>query len=305
MSAPARSAPAADRSGRLLAHLAMIAFAAFVAGSFSFGALAVPHIGPAPLNAVRFALGAGIMGGCCLALLGSYPKLPAAPWRFLVLGALMAAFFISMFTALGMTDPVSLGAVFTLMPLMGAVLGWIVLGQVPGGAIVASLLVAASGALWVIFRGDLHAIAAFRIGPGELLFMGGVACHALFAVMIKKLGRGEPVVLATFWTLVAVGFCIAVYGIRDLASTDWANLPAIVWLVVLYLATFTTAGTFFLIQFAAPRMPASKVLAYNYLTPSIIIILEGVLGHGWAKPAVIAGAAVTVLGLALLAATGD
>ncbi|MBX3569757.1 MAG: DMT family transporter [Rhizobiaceae bacterium] len=283
----------------------MIAFAAFVAGSFSFGALAVPYIAPAPLNAVRFAIGAGLMAGCCLALLGTRPKLPAAPWRFLVLGGLMAAFFITMFTSLAMTDPVSLGAVFTLMPLMGAILGWVVLGQVPRGAVLASLLLAASGALWVIFRGDVHAITSFRIGAGELLFMGGVACHALFAVMIKKLGRGEPVVLSTFWTLASTGLCIALYGVSDILATDWMGLPMIVWLVILYLATFTTAGTFFLIQFAAPRMPASKVLAYNYLTPSIIILFEGMLGHGWATPAVVAGAAVTVLGLALLAATGD
>jgi len=217
----------------------------------------------------------------------------------------MATFFIAMFKALAMADPVSLGAVFTLMPLMAAILGWPLLGQVPGGVVVASLLVAGSGAIWVVFRGDVQAIAAFRIGPGELLFMGGVACHALFAVMIKKLGRGEPVVLSTFWTLVTVGLCISLYGVRDIAATDWAGLPALVWLVILYLATFTTAGTFFLIQFAAPRLPASKVLAYNYLMPSIIILYEGLLGHGWAKPAVAAGAGVTVLGLVLLGMTRD
>jgi len=46
---------------RLLAHLAMLAFSALIAGSFTTGALAVPYIHPVPLNAVRFLLAAALM----------------------------------------------------------------------------------------------------------------------------------------------------------------------------------------------------------------------------------------------------
>ncbi|MCB0827153.1 MAG: EamA family transporter, partial [Armatimonadetes bacterium] len=91
----------------------------------------------------------------------------------------------------------------------------------------------------------------------------------------------------------------------EIVSTDWAGLPAVVWWAILYLSVFTTAGTFFLLQFAALRLPASKVLAYNYLTPSFIILYEGLLGHGWASPVIAAGALVTVLGLVVLAFASD
>ena len=53
------------------------------------------------------------------------------------------------------------------------------------------------------------------------------------------------------------------------------------------------------------RLPASKTLAYGYLTPSFIILFEGLLGHGWATASVLAGAAVTVLGLAVMAFARD
>ena len=49
-------------SPRLLAHLGMLLFAAFIAGSFTTGALAVPYLAPVPLNAVRFVLAALLMG---------------------------------------------------------------------------------------------------------------------------------------------------------------------------------------------------------------------------------------------------
>ena len=290
---------------KLLGHLAMLLFAALVAGSFSFGALAAPHMGPAALNATRFLFGTTLMGIAALVLLKGRIPPPRAPWRYGVLGALMAVFFITMFVALQFTDPVSTGAVFTLMPLMSAFFGYFLLKQTPGGLVIASLVFAGLGALWVIFRGDLDAILAFDVGRGELIFAVGVAGHAAYASLVRKFNRGEPVIAFTLWTLLATGLCIALYGFGEIVSTDWAGLPAVVWWAILYLSVFTTAGTFFLLQFAALRLPASKVLAYNYLTPSFIILYEGLLGHGWASPVIAAGALVTVLGLVVLAFASD
>ena len=290
---------------KLLGHLAMLLFAALVAGSFSFGALAAPHMGPAALNATRFLFGTTLMGIAALILLKGRIPAPRAPWRYGVLGALMAVFFITMFVALQFTDPVSTGAVFTLMPLMSAFFGYFLLKQTPGGLVIASLVFAGLGALWVIFRGELDAMLAFDVGRGELIFAVGVAGHAAYASLVRKFNRGEPVIAFTLWTLLATGLCIALYGFGEIVSTDWAGLPAVVWWAILYLSVFTTAGTFFLLQFAALRLPASKVLAYNYLTPSFIILYEGLLGHGWASPVIAAGALVTVLGLVVLAFASD
>lgn len=290
---------------KLLGHLAMLLFACLTAGSFSFGAIAAPHLPPAALNGVRFLIGIPVMGTAAFVLLRGRMPPPRAPWRYAVLGALMATFFIAMFVALRITSPVSTGAVFTLMPLMAAGFGYLFLGQVPRGIVIASLVLAALGAIWVIFDGSAQAILAFDIGKGELIFLGGAACHAAYAPLVRKLNRGEPVLAFTFWTLLATGLWIAIYGAREIATTDWSAVPLVAWLAIGYLAIFTTAITFFLVQFATMRLPASKVLAYNYLTPTIIIVYEGLLGHGWASLAVVAGALVTVLGLAVMALSSD
>jgi drug/metabolite transporter (DMT)-like permease len=301
---PSHSVHAAGAE-KLRGHAAMILFAALVAGSFSFGAMAAPHIGPAALNVVRFALGSTLLGFAALVLLKGRVPAPKAGWRYLVLGGLMAVFFILMFTALRISDPVSTGAVFTLMPLMAAGFGYLFLRQVPRPVTMASLLVAGVGAVWVIFKGDLDALLSFRLGRGEIIFVFGVACHAAYAPLVRKFNRGEPVIAFTFWTLLATGLCIAAYGAREIVATDWGALPGLVWGAILYLAIFTTAGTFFLLQYAALRLPASKVLAYNYLTPTVIILYEGLLGHGWASVSVLAGALVTVGGLVMLALAPD
>jgi drug/metabolite transporter (DMT)-like permease len=217
----------------------------------------------------------------------------------------MAVFFVTMFVALRLTDPVSTGAVVTLLPVLAAVFGFLFLREVPRPLVIASLVLAGAGAIWVIFRGDLEALLSFDVGSGELIFLAGVACHAAYAPLVKKFNRGEPVVAFSFWTLLATGLCIALYGARDIAETDWSALPAAVWIAVGYLSVFTTAGTFFLLQFAALRLPAAKVLAYNYLTPTFVILYEGLLGHGWTSASVLAGALVTVTGLVLLAVASD
>ena len=290
---------------KLVAHLAMLLFAALVSGSYSLGAIAASEIGPSAINAVRFVIGIAVMGAAGAVLLRSNMIVRGGAWRFLLLGALMATFFITMFTALRITDPVSTGAVFTLMPLMAAGFGYLFLGQVPRPAVIVSLLFAGCGAVWVIFDGDLDALLGFRIGRGELIFVTGVACHAAYAPLVKKFNRGEPVLAFTFWTLVATGAWITAWGAQEIIETGWDSLPVRVWIVVAYLAVFTTAGTFFLLQYAALRMPAAKVLAYNYLTPSFVIVYEGLLGHGWAGASIAAGAAVTVMGLIVLAIVPD
>lgn len=292
-------------SEKLLAHLAMLLFAALVSGSYSLGAIAAPHLGPSAINAVRFAVAVALMAAAGMLLLRGGLRVAGSPWRFALLGALMAVFFVTMFVALRLTTPVSTGAVFTLMPVLAAVFGYLFLGQVPRALVVVSLFIAGCGAVWVIFGGDLDALLGFRIGQGELIFIVGVACHAAYAPLVKKFNRGDPVLAFTFWTLVATGLWIALWGAGEIAATDWVSLPAVVWVVIAYLSIFTTAGTFFLLQFAALRIPAAKVLAYNYLTPSFVILFEGLLGHGWAPLSIAAGAALTVLGLIVLALAPD
>ncbi len=96
--------------------------------------------------------------------------LPKSPQRFLVLGALMGVYFVTMFEALKVASPVSTGAVFTLMPMISAGFGVLFLAQRVSPRMMISLLIAAAGAVWVIFRGDLNALLSFNIGTGEMIF---------------------------------------------------------------------------------------------------------------------------------------
>ena len=281
-------------------HLAMFLFAAIVAGSFSVGGLIANEIAPTALNAVRFVLAAAVIGALVAAGPGIRRRDFAAPWRHLILGALFASFFVAMFEGLKTADPVSIGAVFTLTPLMSAAVARFLVGQRITPRLALALPVAGVGAAWVIFRADLDAVLAFQIGRGEATFFLGCACYALYAPMVRKVHRGEPILSFTLLTFAAGVVVLVAFGWNDLLATQWLELHWLVWLGVAYLAFLASALSFLLIQFAALRLPAAKVMAYTFLTPSLVILLEAMIGHGLPNPLLLPGVGLTIAGLVLL-----
>jgi len=300
--ASSKSAVTAHATGneKLKAHIAMIFFASFIAVSFSLGKLSVPHIAPEPINAIRFALAALIMGIFAFAIKRQPLRMPVAPWRYAILSGLMSFYFLTMFVALSLTTPVSTSAVYTLTPIVTVVFGYLILKQILRPVMAISLLFAFIGSVWVIFRGDIEAIVAFNIGKGEMIYFLGCVAHAMFTVLLPKFNRGEPLPVSTFFILLGNAVWISLYGFSSILATDWLHLPAIVWVAIAYLVVFPSAITFVLVQYAAQRLPASKVMAYGYLVPVFVIAFEGAIGHGWVSIGVAAGALVTCLGLVVL-----
>ena len=281
-------------------HLAMLAFSALVAGSFSLGALAAPLIDPAALTVPRFALAGALVGAAAFGSRKVTRAALVAPWRYLLLGGLLAIYFVLMFEGLKTAHAVPAAAVFTLTPLMAAGFGWLTLRQRLTPRMGAALALGALGAAWVIFRGDASAALRLEIGRGEVIYFFGCVAHALYAPLVRKLNRGEPAVTFTFLMMVAGFLLLTAYGGRAVLATDWAALPAIVWICLVYVAIAASALTFVALQFASLRLPAAKVMAYTYLVPSWVILWEIALGRPMPPALTLPGVALTMLALLLL-----
>lgn len=281
-------------------HLAMLAFSGLVAGSFSLGAQAAPFVDAAALTAVRFLLASALVGGAAMAMGRLQTTDFRAPWRYGILGLLMALYFVLMFEGLHTAQPVSAAAVFTLTPVMAAGFGWLLMRQRLTRRMTLALALGAAGAVWVIFRADWHAILNIHIGTGEAIFFWGCVAHAIYTPMVRKLNRGEPAVAFSFGMMMAGCLILTGWSWRALLATDWAALPGIVWVTLAYISVVASALTFVLLQYASLRLPAAKVMAYTYLTPSWVILWELGFGHDTPPVAVLAGIAVTMVALWLL-----
>ena len=108
----------------------MLTFSSLIAGSFVLGADIANEIAPLALNSVRFLLAAVLMGVIVAAGPGFKRAYFEAPWRYVIMGALFAFYFVLMFEGLKTATPVSIAAVFTLTPLITAGIAWMVLRQI-------------------------------------------------------------------------------------------------------------------------------------------------------------------------------
>ena len=281
-------------------HLAMLAFSPLIAGSFSLGSLMANMVSPVAFSAVRFLLAAACVGAAALAM-GAFRAADArASWRYVLLGLCLAAYFVLMFEGLKTAPPVATAAVFTLTPAIAAVFGWFLLRQVTTTRIAAALALGGAGAVWVIFRGDIALLMRFEVGRGEIIYFWGCVAHAVYTPLVRRLNRGESPLVFSFGTLVTGFVLLTLWGWRDIGATDWLALPAIVWITLVYTAVFASAVTFVLLQYAALRLPASKVMAYTYLTPSWVILWEVALGRPLPGALVLLGVIATMGALALL-----
>jgi drug/metabolite transporter (DMT)-like permease len=287
-------------SDEVRGHLAMLGFSALVAGSFSLGAIVANDIAPQAITAARFVLATIVMGMVAFLQGDLRREYWQAPWRYFVLGALFTLYFVLMFEGLKTANPVSVAAVFTLMPLMSALFGWWLLRQVTTPRMALALGIAACGALWVIFRGDPAALWAFDTGRGEMIYFVGCIAHALYTPMVRKLNRGEGAAVFTFGMLVAGSVILGVVGFDDIRATDWAALPGMVWITIAYLTLFSTASSFFLLQYASLRLPSAKVMAYSYLTPAWVMLWEIGLGSMLPPTPLLFGIGATIIALLML-----
>ena len=132
------------------------------------------------------------------------------------------------------------------------------------------------------------------------MFFWGVVAHSVYTPLSRFLNRGESALAVTFGMLVAGCLLLTVYGWNEIWTTQWSNLPRMVWITLAYTSILAGSGTFTLLQYAAMRLPSAKVMAYTYLTPSWVILWEISLGHGAPVGLVLAGVALTMVALWML-----
>tara|TARA_B000000565_G_scaffold190155_1_gene144986 strand:- start:3762 stop:4658 length:897 start_codon:yes stop_codon:yes gene_type:complete len=255
-------------------HMAMLLFSLLVSGSFVLGSIIANLISPDLVTFLRF-----LIAFIAIAILILYQSKFCflkylSIGRSLILGALISIYFITMFEGLKTASSTSMAVVFTLTPLLAGLFDLIFSNRVMSKKVWITVVVAAIGALWIIFDGNIQNFINFKVGYGEKLFFIGCICHALYAALIPKFNNGEPAIIQTFGTLISGIIILGLFSNKEIIYYSWIDFPVIVLLTILYLAIFATAASFFLIQYSAVRLSSIKVMAYTYAVPIWVVLLQ-------------------------------
>lgn len=277
----------------------MLLFSLCVSVSYILGAMVANDVEPGAITAARFLIGAIIMGALLFISKNLKREDFKKPWRFLILGLSIVIYFVLMFEALKTASSLSLAVVFTLTPFIALFFEYFLKKKVTLKAFLAISL-GAMGAIWIIFEGNLQNLITFRIGYGELLFFWGCVGHALYAILIPILNKGENAASQTLGTLSAGFLLLILIFTNDIIETKWFSLSPLAWITIIYLATIATAFTFFLIQFAAKRISASKVMAYTYAVPFWVALGEIIINSSFPDTNIIFGGVIIAFALLML-----
>jgi drug/metabolite transporter (DMT)-like permease len=284
-------------SSTMQSHIWMIVFSLIIAGSFLVSASITIGIDSTVLTFWRF-LTATTIFALMLPFANGF-QLPG--WRDLgrysIVGGSYGLFFILMFQALKDTTPLNTSTIYTILPLLTMLLGRL-LGEALHVRQMGILALSMVATIWVIFRGDWHQMIGLQFSRGDIIFFIGTGCLAVYMQSMKRLQRNESKIYFTFYSLLIATVALLV---TVLVRTEALIFPSIrVWLGIFYLAGPSTAGTFWILQYTAPRLGPNRVVAYTFLTPSAVAGLEWGLGLSSPEWSLLPGIGLTLAAVWLL-----
>lgn len=124
--------------------------------------------------------------------------------------------------------------------------------------------------------------AAFSHGSviGDLLIVVNSLCYGTYIAMSKRLLSRYNALTVITWIFI-VG-CVPTVPVAafSLSQTPLGDVPASVWLAVVYIVLFATVVCYYLNSWALARVPPSTVAVYIYLQPLITFVLApAILGE--------------------------
>ncbi|PIE57259.1 MAG: EamA family transporter [Desulfobulbus propionicus] len=264
---------------RWLVHILMLCCALLVSTSFPVGKAITGDLDPALITLLRFLLAAFLFMPIVLRQHNLRKPSARQLLGYILISGTLVGFFYLMFLSLRYTTALHTGVIYTLVPSLSGVYSALILQERLGKARILALVSAMFGAIWVIFEGRPLQLLAMHLNRGDLIFFGGCLFMALYTPLIKLFHKGEPMVVMTFWILVSGCLWLLLLTGSDLLTHSWSTVPLRVWLGIVYLSVFTTIITFFINQWATLHLGPTRVMAYSYLYPSLIVAIDWVLGH--------------------------
>lgn len=262
-------------------------------------------VGHAPIflaSAARFIIAAAVLLLLVRAIEGGLPRLPAHLHAILAVQSLagVVLFNILLLVGLDMTTATMSGIITAATPAVIALMsvamgerlsraGWLGVTIAIAGVVAVNLLVTPPGD------------AAPRPILGGFLVLLAVVGEALYTILGKHAaGRVSPLATATLVSLYGAAMFLPL-ALWDLRTADLGAIPASAWLAVLYLALIVTVVAFALWFRGLQAIPASIAGAFTGMIPVTAVISAGLVLGEDVGPLHIAGIAIVLLGIMLVA----
>jgi len=254
-------------------HFFVLLATGLVAGSFLASEKLAGIINPISLTLLRF-VGASLI---LLPIVIYKPrwrgKIISTFPRAMVISLFYAIFFIGLFEALNTTTALNTGTLFTLVPFITALLSIIAFRENITKKQIVIYLLGVIGTSWVIFGGQLELLLSISLNKGDLLFLGAILFMSLYSIAMKFLYRNDEMIVLVFCTLTGGSLWMVLALLISGQSLQWDLIQGDSVLYMAYLVVGATLVTVYLYQITTIELGPSRVNAYIYLNPALVVML--------------------------------
>ncbi len=286
----------------LIAQIKLIAAITVWGGSFIATKAAVGQAAPITIIWLRFLIGALILGGFAW----KHAELGIPSWRdafeFLILGFLGISLNQWLQSSGLVTSEAATTAwILASTPVLMALLGWLVLNEKFGWRTVFGILLAASGVILVVSKGNLRAAFSGGFGqPGDILILASAPVWAVYSTLSCPLLKRHSAIKVTFYTFLFGWLLSSIQFAIQAGWKDFGQLSAWGWVSVIYLGVFCSALAYIFYNDGLQYLAAARVAAFLHLEPLVATLAAALFLGEQIVSATLLGGALILLGVWLV-----
>lgn len=256
------------------AHIYVVIATIFIAGSFLASYKLSSTIDAISLTLYRFVLALIFLSPLVIFNKNRIKAVPKLLPKAMVISLFYSLYFIGMFKALEYTTVLNTGSIYTLVPLMTAILCiFFFKEKIPLSQLIVYIIGIIS-TLIVVFKANLELLLKFSLNQGDIIFLIASLSMALYSIFLKVLyKKDDDIIVLVFSTLMAgIIWMSFTMWILDIPY-EWEKIEGNLLFSMLYLVVATTILTLFLYQKATLILGPKKVMAYIYISPSLVALI--------------------------------
>ncbi|WP_066346186.1 DMT family transporter [Aliarcobacter cryaerophilus] len=256
------------------AHIYVVIATIFIAGSFLASYKLSSTIDAISLTLYRFVLALIFLSPLIIFNKKRVKAVPKFLPKAMVISLFYSLYFIGMFKALEYTTVLNTGSIYTLVPLMTAILCIFFFKEKIPLAQLIVYIIGIISTLIVVFKANLELLLKFSLNQGDIIFLIASLSMALYSIFLKVLyKKDDDIIVLVFSTLMAgIIWMSFTMWILDIPY-EWEKIEGNLLFSMLYLVIATTILTLFLYQKATLILGPKKVMAYIYISPSLVALI--------------------------------
>ena len=223
-------------------------------------------------------------------------RLPGDTWRFLLLGATLAATIITQFWGTALASAHDGALLTTITPVFVVPIAWLVLRERPGWRVLLGSALALAGVV-IVVASQGGALGSSLLGDALLLI--SALCWALFTVLGAPVVRRRSALVAstyaTLWCILLLAPIVPV----ELAERPIGTITLPLVLAVLYLGWGATALAWYLWYKGVERLDAAVAAIFFFAQPLVGGLLSALFLGETLPPGFWLGGAVLASGIIL------